>query len=63
MKIELIPLDAQLFRVFMQYRDKFEILHREGIMDLKSGHATLHFDSSGALRRVEVMRTVADTKF
>ena len=57
-KIELLPLDAELFKTFRQYQDRFLALYREGVLDLRSGQATLHFDSSGALRIVEVKRNI-----
>lgn len=47
-KIELNNEEAELFKKFRQYQDVWE-----GIFQIKSGKAILHFDELGILRKIE----------
>lgn len=62
-KIELSPADIEWFKIFLKYKDPFQRLHKEGVLDLRSGKALLHFDSAGHLRRIVIDRNVSDTSF
>lgn len=42
--IELKPEDAKLFILFQRYREQFEVLLRDGILDDFIGSAVIHKD-------------------
>lgn len=48
--------DAGLFLRFRKFQSAIEMLDREGIVDMKNGSVSLHYDQLGTIRSVEVVR-------
>lgn len=52
-QIFLTTPEAMLFRSFQQFHATFALLAQKGVFDIKSGSATLHFDSQGNIQKIE----------
>lgn len=52
-KVELTKKDAELFKVFREYQDRFELLLAHNIFEIKNGHAEIHFDYSGNIHNIK----------
>ena len=50
--IQLTNEEAELFKRFRQWQDKFSILSDRGVFEVKSGVAILYFNHQGTLMRV-----------
>ncbi len=48
--------DATLFVRFRKFQQAIEMLDRNGIIDMKNGSVTLHYDQWGNVRTVDVLR-------
>lgn len=53
--VEMSEEDAALFIKFRRFQGMFEMLTESGITDIKNGSMTLHFDSSGTVKNVQVI--------
>ena len=51
--IFLTHQDAELFKSFNQFHKSFQLLCERGVFDIKSGSATIHFDSNGFIQKIE----------
>lgn len=52
-KLELTPVDAELFREFRRVQDTLSILSSAGVFNVKNGRAILNFDAQGVLTQVD----------
>lgn len=52
-KIDLNPVDAELFVQFRKYQDIFAKLAESGAFDIHGGSFTAHFDADGILRKID----------
>ena len=50
--LELTTEEVQKFTICKPHLDNFMVLVAEGIFDIRDGHAELHFDQHGVLRKV-----------
>ena len=55
-KIELSEQDAEMFKLFRQYQDSFQLLIANKVFSIKNGKAILNFDKNGALRQIDINR-------
>lgn len=51
--IELSDRDAELFKQFRQYQDKFQTLLSHGVFEVKKGQAVLSFSAEGTLTNID----------
>lgn len=51
--LELTQFDAELFKKFREYQEKFEILLKSGALDVKGGSVTIHYGEEGSIRKLE----------
>ena len=49
--VELSPIDAELFIQFQKHYLEFKYLIERRVFDIKSGSATIHFDSVGNMAK------------
>lgn len=52
--ITLNPIDAALFLEFRKHQTDFMVLFNNGIFTLKNGSLTIHKDSEGLVRKIEI---------
>lgn len=45
--------EAMLFRDFQQFHNTFALMVRQGVFDCKNGSITIHFDSTGTIKKIE----------
>lgn len=50
--VYIADAEAQKFLLFNQHYDTFDILLNNGVFDIKSGNALLHFDHLGVLQNI-----------
>ena len=48
--------DADLFVRFRKFQGAIEMLDKHGMVDMKNGSVTLHYDQFGAIRSVDILR-------
>lgn len=51
--IELTEYEAELFKSFMEYHDKFMVLKESGVLDSIMAEVVLNFDSAGNITRIK----------
>ncbi len=49
----LTPPEAVLFKDFQEYHKAFTLMCQQGVFGVRSGSVTIHFDSQGAIQRIE----------
>jgi hypothetical protein len=54
--VEMTKEDAELFVKFRQFQHIIEKLNVEGIIGMKNGSVTLHYDRHGTIRTVQVVK-------
>lgn len=55
--VSLTPQDAELFKLFRQHQDNFQLLLVAGVFDIIAGTVILNFDEHNILRKIEVSST------
>jgi hypothetical protein len=53
-KIELTPIDAEMFKLFRQYQIDFQTMVQAGVFDFKNGTAYLCRDPNGVLKNISL---------
>jgi hypothetical protein len=48
--------DAALFLRFRKFQSAIEMLDKQGMVDMKNGSVTLHYDQFGTIRSVDILR-------
>lgn len=48
--------DADLFVRFRKFQHAIEMMDKHGMIDMKNGSVTLHYDQFGVIRTLEVIR-------
>ena len=51
--IFLTTPEAQMWASFQQFHKTFALLCEKGVFDIKGGSATIHFDPSGFIQKIE----------
>jgi hypothetical protein len=51
--IYLTTPEALMFKDFQKFHETFALLVSKGVFDIKSGSATIHFDSQGEIALIE----------
>jgi len=54
--VEMTEEDAALFVRFRKFQHAIELLDENGVVGLKNGSVTLHYDKFGTIRTVQVVR-------
>lgn len=60
--IFLTTPEAIQFRNFQQFHETFALLCKAGVFDIKAGSATIHFDITGSITKVERNDRLYDTR-